>query len=51
MPCLQVEGHEVLVITQQLAAISTKEIGASVADLSDRRFEIIAALDLLISGF
>ena len=50
-PSFQIEGREVLAITQQLAAISTKEIGASVADLTDRHSEIIAALDFVISGF
>ena len=50
-PSFQIEGREVLAITQQLSAISTKEIGASVADLTDRHFEIIAALDFVISGF
>ena len=50
-PCFQVEGHEVIAVTQQLAAISSREIGTQVADLSGRRDEIIAALDFLISGF
>jgi toxin CcdB len=51
MPSFQAEGREVIAITQQIAAISAKEIGDHVADLSDRRFEIIAALDFLISGY
>lgn len=51
MPRFQVEGHEVIAMTQQLAAISRKDIGAPVTDFSDRHAEIISALDFLVSGF
>jgi toxin CcdB len=37
-------------LTPQLAGVSRKEMGATVADLSERRNEIIAALDLLTTG-
>jgi toxin CcdB len=50
-PCFQIEGHDVIALTQQLAAISAKEIGAPVTDLSGQHAEIIAALDFLVSGF
>ncbi|MGZ8219807.1 CcdB family protein [Methylomagnum sp.] len=51
MPGFQIEGEDYLALTQQLAAISKKQIGASIIDVSDRRSEIMGALDLLISGF
>ena len=51
MPVFQIEDHQVFALTQQLAAISTKDIGTPVADLSEHHYQIIAALDFLISGF
>lgn len=51
MPTFQIEEHQVFALTQQLAAISKKEMGAPVADLSEQRYQIVAALDFLISGF
>jgi toxin CcdB len=37
-------------LTPQLAGVSRKQIGVAVADLRGRRIQIIAALDLLITG-
>jgi toxin CcdB len=37
-------------MTPLLAGVSLKSLGEQVADLSPRRDEIIAALDLLITG-
>ena len=37
-------------VTPQLDGIAKKQLGTQVADLSARRNEIIAALDLLITG-
>ncbi len=51
MPGFSIEGQEVIALIQQLAAVPPRAIGAEVADLSDRRFDIIAALDFLISGY
>lgn len=50
-PVLRIEGKEYLALTPQLAGIALGELGASVADASGHREAIIAALDLLISGF
>ena len=50
-PELQVDGKKFILMTPQLAGISIKELGEAVGDLSQHRGEIIAALDLLITGF
>lgn len=51
MPELEIEGRKYSMYTPQLAGIAKRELGAEVADLATSRPEIIAALDLLISGF
>lgn len=50
MPVFEVEGTPVVMLTSQLAGVSRKVLGKQVADLSAMRNEIIAALDLLITG-
>ncbi len=45
-----IEGEEFLLVTSQLAGIPAKYVGLRIADISARRAEIIAALDMLISG-
>lgn len=49
-PVLEVGGKRHLMLTPQLAGIATRSLGPQVADLSERRSEIIAALDFLITG-
>ena len=49
-PTFEIEGKQYVMMTPQLAGISKKLLGASVADLSTKRDEIISALDLLITG-
>jgi toxin CcdB len=49
-PRFQIEGTGYLMVTPQLAGVSVKALGERVADLSDRRQEIIAAIDLLVTG-
>jgi toxin CcdB len=49
-PVFEIEGARYTMLTPQLAGVARKQIGAAVADLSERRDEIIAALDLLITG-
>jgi toxin CcdB len=39
-----------VLLTPQLAGISTKELGPPIADLSHDRQAIMAALDLLLTG-
>jgi toxin CcdB len=49
-PVFEIEGERYTMLTPQLAGVSTKQIGAAVANLREHRSEIIAALDLLITG-
>jgi len=49
-PVFDVDGKPYAMLTPQLAGISKKQLGAKVADLARYRNEIIAALDLLITG-
>ena len=50
MPTFAIEGKQYAMLTPQLAGLSTKLLGPKVAELSDKRAEIVAALDLLITG-
>jgi toxin CcdB len=49
-PVFEVEGKQYAMLTPQLAGIPKKHLGTQIADLVQRRDEIIAALDLLITG-
>ncbi len=50
MPMLSIAGRNYVMVTPQLAGIPRKSIGAPVADLAGHRREIMAALDMLITG-
>jgi toxin CcdB len=49
-PIFHVAGAEFLMLTQAAAAVERRELGAVVASLADRSFEVTGALDVLISG-
>lgn len=49
-PVFEIDGKQYAMLTPQLAGVSKKQVGVKVADLAQRRDEIIAALDLLITG-
>jgi toxin CcdB len=49
-PILDIDGSPFVALTQQLAGIDRKALGTEVADLSQYRLDIIAALDFIISG-
>ena len=49
-PVFEIDGKQYAMLTPQLAGIAKKQVGAKVADLAQCRDEIIAALDLLITG-
>jgi toxin CcdB len=51
MPTLEIDGKGYAMCTPQLAGVPRSAMGAEVANLAQSRNEIIAALDLLISGF
>lgn len=49
-PRCRIEGRDYFIMTPQLAGISARELGAPVGDLLAQRPEIVAALDLLLTG-
>jgi toxin CcdB len=49
-PIFQINGTDYVMLTQAAAAVRRRELGATVASLSDHSFEITGALDVLISG-
>ena len=49
-PTFEIDDQQYVMVTPQLAGIAKKQLGTQVADLSAQRNEIIAALDLLITG-
>lgn len=49
-PVFEIDGRQYAMITPQLAGVARKQIGAKVADLAMHRAEIVAAMDLLITG-
>jgi toxin CcdB len=49
-PVIAIEGKPYVMLTPQLEGVSRRDIGAAVADLHAHRDEIIAGLDLLITG-
>ena len=49
-PTVKHRGSEYLLVVQELAAVPKSALGKRVATLVDRRVEITAALDLLLTG-
>jgi len=49
-PRLEVAGTPYVAVTPELAGIPRKSLGVQVGDLSNHHFDIIAALDLLLTG-
>lgn len=49
-PLFEIDGEQYVMMTPQLAGIQRNMLGPAVASLSSRRDEIIAAMDLLITG-
>jgi toxin CcdB len=50
IPIVVVKGHEYVVNVPLLAAISKANLGKAIGSLADRRADLIAALDLLLTG-
>lgn len=50
-PEFQIDGKKFILMTPQLAGISIKDVGDAVGDLVRYRSDVVAALDLLITGF
>ena len=49
-PSVEISGKSFLIMTTQVAGIPARYMGAQVMDISERRHEIIAAIDMLVSG-
>ncbi len=49
-PVFEVEGRKMVLLAPELAGVSRKALGETVANLAHRRDSIIAALDLVITG-
>jgi toxin CcdB len=49
-PLVEVDGERYVAVTPELAGVSRTALSIQVGNLSDRRDDIIAALDLLITG-
>lgn len=50
MPVLRIDGADYVMLTPQLAGIPARHLGYEVENLVNSRPEIVAALDLLVSG-
>lgn len=50
MPVLEIEEERFVMLTPQMAGIPKSELGAPVARVEHYRFEIIAAIDFLVTG-
>jgi toxin CcdB len=49
-PVLEIEGERFVMLTPQMAGIPKSELGAPVTRVEQHRFEIIAAIDFLLTG-
>lgn len=51
MPVLKIDDETYVLVTQQLAGIARKDLGAASGSLAQHRDVILAAVDFLITGF
>lgn len=49
-PAFDIDGQHYIMVTQYAAAVELREFGHRIASLGDKRDEIIAALDVLLTG-
>jgi toxin CcdB len=49
-PVLRIDGEPHIVLTPLMAGIPKSELGAPVLSFEEHRFEIVAAIDLLVTG-
>lgn len=50
-PVLPVDGHDYVLVTTEMAAISVSDLGDPIASLADQHSAIVDALDFLFQGF
>ena len=49
-PRFTIAGEDYIMVTQQAASVPRSALGPAIASLADHRFEIIDAIDVLLSG-
>lgn len=49
-PTAKIRNTEYVLVFQELAAVPASALGERVASLEDRRYELVAAIDLLFTG-
>jgi toxin CcdB len=50
-PTMEITGRKYMAITPLMAGVPRSALGNEIADIAARRVDIIAALDLLITGY
>jgi toxin CcdB len=49
-PVFEIDGHDYVMVTQFISAVSAAELASPVANLKSHQDEITAALDMLFTG-
>jgi toxin CcdB len=49
-PMFEIDGERYVMMTNQIAAVQAKELGAVVVSLAEHHAEITAAIDILLTG-
>ncbi len=50
-PIVEIKGKELIVLTQQMAAIRKSDLGSFVCDIASCRQKVLSSIDFLITGF
>lgn len=50
-PVFDIDGESLILATQLASAVDVRDLGPRVASLSERRYEILNAIDLLLTGY
>lgn len=50
-PTVSIGGTDYIILLPQAAGVNRKNLGEAVMDLSQRRGELVSAMDFLITGF
>jgi toxin CcdB len=49
-PVFEIAGQQHMMATQLASAVDAEELGTRIASLADRRYEIMNAIDVLLTG-
>ena len=49
-PIFEIDGEHHMMATQLASAVDAKELGLCIASLADRRYDILNAVDMLLTG-